>query len=124
MKKIDTLIHPALWDEARAALETLGARITLREVKSFGRTPPKREVYRGSVYFLDVAAELELTVLIEDEQVASAIAALQAICGNGEILVSSVERAVRFGEPAREAAAHGASPTTASSVLAYAAAHA
>lgn len=56
MKRIDTLIHPLFWDEARAVLETLGVRVTLREVRTFGRNPPRREVYRGSTYFLDIHA--------------------------------------------------------------------
>jgi nitrogen regulatory protein P-II 1 len=104
MKRIDTLIHPPLWDEARAVLETLGAGVTLREVRTFGRTPPKREVYRGSAYFLDVTPQLELTVLVEDAQVESTILALETIGRQGEILVSSVDGIVRFGEEPRAVA--------------------
>jgi nitrogen regulatory protein PII len=104
MKRIDTLIHPPLWDEARSVLETLGARVTLREVRTFGRTPPKREVYRGSAYFLDVTPELELTVLVEDALVESTILALETIGRKGEILVSSVDGIICFGEEQRVAA--------------------
>jgi nitrogen regulatory protein P-II 1 len=98
MKRIDTLIHPPLWDEAREVLETLGARVTLREVRTFGCTPPKREVYRGSAYYLDVAPELELTILVEDALVESTVLALETIGRQGEILVSSVDGIVRYGE--------------------------
>ena len=104
MKRIDTLIHPPLWDEARTVLETLGARVTLREVRTFGRTPPKREVYRGSAYFLDVTPELELTVIVEDALVESTVLALETIGRQGEILVSSVDGIVRFGEEPRPVA--------------------
>jgi nitrogen regulatory protein PII len=104
MKRIDALIHPPLWDEARTVLETLGARVTLREVRTFGRTPPKREVYRGAAYFLDVAPELELTILVEDSLVENTIAALETIGREGEILVSSVDGIVRYGEEPRPAA--------------------
>jgi len=105
MKRIDTLIRPALWEEARAVLETLGVRVTLREVRTFGRTPPKREVYRGSAYFLDVSPELELTILVEDAMVESTILALESIGREGEIMVSSVDGIVRYGDVPRAAAA-------------------
>jgi nitrogen regulatory protein PII len=98
MKRIDTLIHPLLWDDARAVLQTLGARVTLREVRTFGRTPPKREVYRGSAYFLDVTPELELTVLVEDSLVESTVLALETVGQKGEVIVSSVDGIVHFGE--------------------------
>ena len=42
MKRIDTLIHRTQWEEARAILETLSVPVTLREVRTFGRTPPRR----------------------------------------------------------------------------------
>jgi nitrogen regulatory protein PII len=98
MKRIDTLIHPLLWDDARAVLQTLGARVTLREVRTFGRTPPKREVYRGSAYFMDVTPELELTVLVEDNLVESTILALETVGQKGDVIVSSVDGIVHFGE--------------------------
>jgi nitrogen regulatory protein PII len=105
MKRIETLIHPLLWDEARAVLANLGVRVTLREVRTFGHSPPKREVYRGSAYFLDVTPELELTALVEDARVESVIAALETVGQRGEIFVSSVDGVVSFGEPALSAAA-------------------
>ena len=98
MKRIDTLIHPTLWDDAHAVLETLGARVTLREVKTFGRTPPKREVYRGSAYVRDIAPELELTIFVEDALLEATVLALEGVGRKGEIFVSSVDTVVRFGE--------------------------
>ena len=79
MKRIDTLIHPLLWDDARAVLQTL-------------------EVYRGSAYFMDVNPELELTVLVEDNLVESTILALETVGQKGEVIVSSVDAIVHFGE--------------------------
>jgi nitrogen regulatory protein PII len=95
MKKIDTLIHPQAWDQTRAALETLHVPATLREVKTFGRTAPKREVYRGSVYMLETTPELELSVLVQDELLESTLAALEEANGDAEILVTPVEYLVR-----------------------------
>ncbi|HWZ93181.1 MAG TPA: P-II family nitrogen regulator [Polyangiaceae bacterium] len=98
MKRIDTLIQPALWDEAHAALETLGARVTVREVRTFGRVPPKREVYRGSAYFLDFSPQLELSVLVEDALVESTVLALETVGSEVEIQISSVDAIIRRGE--------------------------
>jgi nitrogen regulatory protein PII len=95
MKKIDTIIHPQAWDQTRAALETLHVPATLREVKTFGRTAPKREVYRGSVYMLETTPELELSVLVQDELLESTLAALEEANRDAEILVTPVEYLVR-----------------------------
>jgi nitrogen regulatory protein PII len=95
MKKIDTIIHRQAWDQIRAALETLHVSATLREVKTFGRTPPKREIYRGSVYVLETAPELELSVLVQDELLESTLAALEDANGDAEFLITPVEYLVR-----------------------------
>ncbi len=91
MKKIETFIQPVYWDQTHAALDKLGVAGTLRQVKTFGRTPPRREVYRGSAYVLDTANELELSVTVQDEQLDATLAAIEeAACGS-EIIVSSVQ---------------------------------
>ncbi|MEI9938300.1 MAG: P-II family nitrogen regulator [Pseudomonadota bacterium] len=91
MKKIDTVICPHNWEATRDVLGTLGVTAILREVKTFGRTPPKREVYRGSPYMVDTTTELELTLLIRDELLESAISALSKATDGAEILVTPVE---------------------------------
>jgi nitrogen regulatory protein PII len=91
MKKLETVIHPQQWDEAQAVLRTLNVAATLRQVQTFGRTPPRSEVYRGLPYTLDTTAELEVTFLVRDELLESAVMALAAVIGNSEILVSAVE---------------------------------
>ncbi len=96
MKKIDTLIHPHSWDEARATLESLGIRVTLREVRTFGYAPPKREVYRGSAYVQDLCPELELSAIVEDERVEATLAALAHIGQKGDASVSSVDGLVHL----------------------------
>jgi nitrogen regulatory protein PII len=94
MKKIDAIIRPTHWEEARAELQTLGVAVTLREVRTLGRTPTRREVYRGSAYVLDTATELELSMLVQDEMLESALAALERSSGDAAIVVTSVERVV------------------------------
>ena len=99
MKRIDTLIHTPQWEEVRTVLETLGVPVTLREVKTFGRTPPRREVYRGTAYFSDVTSELELTAIVEEAQVEGTVMALQAVLQGGDIVVSAVIGEIRHGKP-------------------------
>jgi nitrogen regulatory protein PII len=94
MKKINALIRPLQWEEARTALETLGVAASLREVKTFGHLPARREVYRGSAYVLDTATELELTMLVEDELLESTLIALEGATTDAEIVVTSVERVI------------------------------
>jgi nitrogen regulatory protein PII len=95
MKKIETVICPNNWDATRAVLETLGVAATLREVKTFGRVPPRREVYRGSPYTVETTSELELTILTEDELLNSTISALCRVTGGASIVVTAVEHLVR-----------------------------
>ena len=95
MKKIDTFIQPLYWDQTLAALQDLGVSGTLRQVKTFGRTPPRREVYRGSSYVLDTTSELELSVTVRDELLEVTLAALQPATCDAEIFVTSVQTVAR-----------------------------
>ena len=96
MKKIETVIHPQLWPEARAALQPLGMRATLREVQTFGHTAPRREVYRGSAYLVELTTELELAIVVEDAQAERVISALQRIAMDAEVIVTTVEATPRL----------------------------
>ncbi len=121
MKRIDTLIHPIHWEQARTLFEALDVPVTLREVKTYGRTPPRREVYRGTAYYSNVTPELEITVIVAEDRVEQTLAILEPLTHGNEILVCTVERqaARRSDAPvaAREPAAanswHCASPIAA-----------
>jgi nitrogen regulatory protein PII len=113
MNKVDILLRPAFWDRARAVLSTLGGHVTLRQVKTFGRVPARREVYRGSAYALELSPELELTVQVDDEKLASTVAALAAIDPEAEILVSRIESIIHSRRQASAAAEPGARATIA-----------
>jgi len=91
MKKIETFIQPAYWDEMHAGLVRLGVSGTLRQVKTFGRLPPRREVYRGSPYTLETSSELELSLTVEDELLDATLAAIARAAGGAEVIVSSVQ---------------------------------
>jgi len=91
MKKIETFISPVSWEPMHAALAKLGVSGTLRQVKTFGRTPPRREVYRGSAYMQETSNELELSLTVEDELLDATLAAIAPAIGDAEVLVSSVQ---------------------------------
>jgi len=91
MKKIETFISPVCWEPMHAALAKLGVSGTLRQVKTFGRTPPRREVYRGSAYMQETSSELELSLIVEDELLDTTLAAIAPAIGDAEVIVSSVQ---------------------------------
>jgi nitrogen regulatory protein P-II 1 len=54
MKKVEAIIKPFKLDEVKDALSEVGIQgMTVTEVKGFGRTGGKKEVYRGSAYVVD-----------------------------------------------------------------------
>src|SRR3954471_15691515 len=54
MKKVEAIIKPFKLDEVKDALSEIGVQgMTVSEVKGFGRTGGKKEVYRGSAYVVD-----------------------------------------------------------------------
>jgi len=101
MKKIDSIIHARNWDETRSVLQAHEVSATLREVKTFGRTPAKEHVYRGVRYQLEVTPELELTALVRDDSLEAVVQALLGVNPDAEIQVSSVECFSRSREQRR-----------------------
>ena len=125
MKKIETFIHPVYWNQTHAALDKLGVAGTLRQVKTFGRTPPRREVYRGSAYVLDTTNELELALTVQDELLDATLAAIEEAAGNAEIIVTSVHcvgRAALAPTSQPRAVASTVAPARPASYTGYAAA--
>lgn len=106
MKKIETVIPSSNWEDARVELSALGVIATLREVRTFGRTPARRRIYRGCAYVLDTTTELELSMLVLDESLEAVLAALDKVAGEAEIIVTSVDRLVvrRLAQPVRPVA--------------------
>ena len=111
MKKIEAIIKPFKLDEVKEALAEIGVHgMTVTEVKGFGRTGGKKEVYRGSAYVVDFVPKVKIEIIVPDEsvrQVVSAIteAARTGRIGDGKIFVSPIEEAVRIrtGERGKDA---------------------
>ena len=74
MKKVEAIIKPFKLEEVKDALGEVGVKgMTVTEVKGFGRTGGKREVYRGSAYVVDFVPKVKIEVVLDDELVDAAI---------------------------------------------------
>ncbi|MFT7583155.1 MAG: nitrogen regulatory protein P-II 1 [Myxococcota bacterium] len=102
MKKIEAIIKPFKLDEVKEALAEVGIEgMTVSDVKGFGRTGGKREVYRGAEYIVDFVPKTKLEIVVQDEQVRMVVDAIEKAArtgniGDGKIFVVSVEHAVRI----------------------------
>ena len=101
MKKVEAIIKPFKLDEVKDALSEVGIQgMTVTEVKGFGRTGGKKEVYRGSAYVVDFVPKVKVEVVVADDQIQQVLDAVEKSAktgriGDGQIFVSSVEKAVR-----------------------------
>ncbi len=111
MKRVEALIKPFKLDEVKEALDRVGiSGMTVTEVRGFGRTGGKREVYRGSAYVVDFVPKVKLEVVTPDGLVPQVVEAIEHAAktgriGDGKIFVLPVEEAIRIrtGERGDEA---------------------
>ena len=102
MKKVEAIIKPFKLDEVKDALSEVGIQgMTVTEVKGFGRTGGKKEVYRGSAYVVDFVPKVKLEIVVAEEQLKQVLDAVEKSAktgriGDGKIFVSSIDQAVRF----------------------------
>ncbi len=102
MKKIEAIIKPFKLDEVKDALQDIGLKgITVIEARGFGRQKGHTELYRGAEYVVDFLPKVKVELVIADDQVDRAVAAIQAAAhtgkiGDGKIFISSVEEAIRI----------------------------
>ena len=102
MKKVEAIIKPFKLDEVKDALGEIGIQgMTVSEVKGFGRTGGKKEVYRGSAYVVDFVPKVKLEIVVADSQVPQVIDAIEKAgktgrIGDGKIFVTAVEEAIRI----------------------------
>src|SRR4029079_1212292 len=111
MKKVEAIIKPFKLDEVKERRPEIGVHgMTVTEVKGFGRTGGKKEVYRGSAYVVDFVPKVKVEIIVPNDSVQQVIDAIEKSAktgriGDGKIFVSGVEEAVRIrtGERAEEA---------------------
>ena len=111
MKKVEAIIKPFKLDDVKDRLREVGVQgMTVYEVKGFGRTGGKKEVYRGSAYVVDFVPKVRIDIIVKDAMVAEAVQAIASAAktgkiGDGKIFVTPVEQVVRIrtGETDEEA---------------------
>jgi nitrogen regulatory protein P-II 1 len=75
--------------------------MTVSEVKGFGRTGGKKEVYRGSAYVVDFVPKVRIQIVVKDEMVKDVVEALMSVArtghiGDGKIFVTPVDEVIRI----------------------------
>jgi len=111
MRMIEAIIKPSKLDEVKDALGVIGVQgMTVTEVRGFGRTGGKKEVYRGSAYVVDFVPKVKIEMVVPDQIVAEVLAAIEKSAktgriGDGKIFVVGIDEAVRIrtGERGKEA---------------------
>jgi nitrogen regulatory protein P-II 1 len=114
MKMIDAVIQPIKLDEVKEALSKIEVvRMTISEVKGFGRQKGYSEVYRGKEYTVNLLPKIELRIAVNDEFVEATVAAIEKAgrsqpdgkIGDGKIFIWSLEECVRIrtGERGKDA---------------------
>ena len=111
MKLIQAIIKPFKLDDVREALTEIGVTgMTATEVKGFGRQKGHTELYRGAEYVVDFLPNVKLEIVVKEEDLDSAIEAIQKAAhtgkiGDGKIFVIPVEQSIRIrtGESGRDA---------------------
>ena len=102
VKKIEAIIKPFKLDEVKEALQDVGVQgLSVIEVKGFGRQKGHTELYRGAEYIVDFLPKVKIEVVLEDDQVENAVAAIVEAAktekiGDGKIFVSPVEQVLRI----------------------------
>ena len=111
MKKIEAIIKPSKLDEVKAALSEIGVMgMTVSEVRGFGRTGGKQEIYRGSAYVVDFVPKLKIEIVCGNDLVLQVLEAIRGAAntghiGDGKIWVSSIDEVLRIrtGEKGEDA---------------------
>jgi nitrogen regulatory protein P-II 1 len=102
MKKIEAYIKPFKLDDVKNALTELGIiGMTVLEAKGFGRQKGHPATYRGSEYAIDFLPKVKIEIVVPDDIVTKAVAAIIKVTktgqiGDGKIFVSSIDQAIRI----------------------------
>ena len=102
MKRIEAVIKPSKLEDVEAALSEIGVQgMTVSEVRGFGRTGGKQEIYRGSAYVVDFVPKVKLEIIVKDDLVHQVIetimnAAKTGRIGDGKIFITPIDEVIRI----------------------------
>src|SRR5574337_1878039 len=102
MVKVEAVIQPSRFESVKEALREIGVEgMTVSEVRGHGRQKGHTEVYRGREYTVDLLPKIKLEIVLPDDRVDAAVAAILKSAktgkiGDGKIFLSAIEEAVRI----------------------------
>jgi nitrogen regulatory protein P-II 1 len=86
MTKIEAIVRPNKVDDIKDALDKLGlAGMTVTEVRGHGRQKGHTATYRGKEYDVSLLPKTKVEVVVTDNLVEGAVAAIMAAARTGEI---------------------------------------
>jgi nitrogen regulatory protein P-II 2 len=86
MKLVIAAVKPFKLDEVCAALVAAGfAEPVVSEIAGYGRQAGHTEIYRGAEYRVTFVPKLRLELVVPDEDVAAALATIEAAARTGQI---------------------------------------
>ncbi len=111
MVKVEAIIRPFVLDDVKDRLRELGVGgMTVSEVRGFGRTGGKTEVYRGSSYTIDFVPKLRVETVVPSARCDEVVDAIREVAasdriGDGKIFLTPIMDAIRIrtgerGDPA------------------------
>lgn len=111
MKKVEAIIRPEKLEEIRLALEKKGiVGMNVTEVQGRGRQKGICLQWRAGEYCVEFLPKLKLDIILDDEAVESAVAAITEAAktgnhGDGKIFIYPVDEVIRVstGERGKEA---------------------
>lgn len=102
MKRIEAYLRTHKLEAVKAALEEAGiVGMTVESVRGYGRQQGQTDKYRGSTYALNLVPKVKVEVVLLDEQLEDALAAVREVSltgeiGDGKIFVTDIVDAVRI----------------------------
>ena len=102
MKKIEAIIKPFKLEQVKENLGLIGInRMTVIEVKRYGRQKGHTELYRGAEYIVDFLPKVKIEIVVSDEDLDKAVESIQNAAktgriGDGKIFVTDLEQVVRI----------------------------
>jgi len=100
MKKLEAIIKPFKMEAVREALLEIGIqKMTILQVKGYGRQKGQNEIYRGSEYVVDFIPKIKIELYLKDEDVEEVIATVVEAAqttkiGDGKIFIQPIDTAV------------------------------
>jgi nitrogen regulatory protein PII len=102
MNMITALIRPTKVDAVKSALVDLDiVGMTVSDARGFGRQKGQVERYRGNEFTVEFLPKSKVMVVVADEKLEAALAAISAAAhtgeiGDGKIFVTPVREAIRI----------------------------